>query len=87
MKIEILNPVGEFIEYCDKQNFKLYFENDIRFKIQLEKIKQDIPLLKKFLNGKVLNSTTTKNSLKDLIQIFCIIYCLLVKMSISGIIF
>ena len=66
MKIEILNPVGEFIEYCDKHNFKLYFDNKIRFKIQLEKIKQDIPLLKKFLKGKVLNSKTTKKSLKEL---------------------
>ena len=66
MKIEILNPVGEFIEYCDKHNFKLYFDNKIRFNIQLEKIKQDIPLLKKFLKGKVLNSKTTKKSLKEL---------------------
>lgn len=41
MKIEILNPVGEFIEYCDKHNFKLYFEDDTEFKIQLEKIKND----------------------------------------------
>ena len=66
MKIEILNPVGEFIEYCEKHNFKLYFDNDIRFKIQLEKIKNDIPLLKEALKGKSLNCKTTKKSLKEL---------------------
>lgn len=66
MKIEILNPVGEFIEYCEKHNFKLYFEDDTKFNIQIEKIKQDIPLLKEALKGKHLNSKTTKKSLKEL---------------------
>ena len=66
MKIEILNPVGEFIEYCEKHNFKLYFEDDTKFNIQLEKIKQDIPLLKEALKGKSLNSKTSKKSLKEL---------------------
>ena len=66
MKIEILNPVGEFIEYCEKHNFKLYFEDETKFKIQLEKIKNDIPLLKEALKGKSLNSKTTKKSLKEL---------------------